>query len=115
MRSAPSVAVVLGTALLLAGCSSAPSRDDVAERYAIEMSGSIGGEVSDWIDVGDSMADSALKGMCGNDAFRSTAFVGQPSALYAWDATCLMYFERDMTASQVDRAKASVVDHVSAG
>ena len=114
MKPAVTAFLIIMTALL-SGCSSTPDRAEVAERYAIEMAGAFGGGSTkdDWIELGEGIADSALKGMCGEDTFRSTAFEGNPSALAAWDNTCLMYFEGDMSSAQIERAKQSLIGQLA--
>lgn len=103
----------IACAALLAGCSAGPDREAVVERFAIELAAGAG-EATDWQDMAAGLADDAFAGNCGSDAYR--AGLGEdPLLLYAWAATCLMYFEADMTDAQAERARLDVVEFAISG
>lgn len=108
-RIRPAAASLLALTLALTGCSSTPTAAEVAERFAIELAAAIGGEPDEWADVADDLADDALNGNCGKDVFW-TGLGEEEYLLRSWAATCLLYFEGDMSDGQVERAKETVVD-----
>lgn len=92
--------------ILLAGCSPVPDRADVIERLTIELEAPFGDAGRGNFDaVAEGLADDALDGMCGSDAYRTQL---DGSLLVAWDSTCLAHFGHDMSAAQIDTAKESV-------
>lgn len=95
--------------LAVTACSAGPTRAEVAERYAIEWDAVYPGssELPQAQQIIDDAVDDAFKGRCGEDAYRAQLEPVGEFALRPWDATCLMYFEDDMTQAQVDRAMAS--------
>lgn len=101
--------------LLLSGCSAAPTRDDIADRFLTELTDSQ--SIRDGMhDVGLSMADDALDGSCGSEAYEDGLEQnGDASLVYAWRVTCLMYFEGDLTAQQIATTKSMIVEHGVAG
>lgn len=101
------VGALVAAALTLTGCTG-PNRDKVVERFSIELAAS-GGEPSDWVTVSESLAEDALAGKCGQDAYWSTV-ADLPNMRYAWAATCLMYFEADMSHAQQARAKQELLE-----
>lgn len=98
--------------LVLAGCSAAPSRDEVSERFLIEYTDSE--LLRDGMrEVGDQVAGDALEGRCGDEAYESgLKSGGDDSLFYAWRSTCLMYFESDLTARQIAETKDMIVERV---
>lgn len=107
------VLAVAGLLLVLTGCSSAPSQDEVAERFLIEYTDSDAmAEVMQ--DLANQVADDALDGRCGQPAYES----GLQSAVddnlfYAWRVTCQMYFESDLTAEQLEETKQMVLERAA--
>ncbi|WP_292763734.1 hypothetical protein [Microbacterium sp. UBA3486] len=99
--------------LLLAGCSAAPSRDEVSERFLIEFTDDDAFRDA-MQESADQLAGSALDGYCGDEGFeaglRTTA---DEQIFYAWRTTCLMYFEDDLSQSQVNETKQMIMDRVS--
>src|SRR5687768_4224469 len=89
--------------VLLTGCDSHPSHDEVAERFNIELDAETGCKTP--AALANGMAEDALGGECSSEAYRSQL---QPELAYAWDVGCLMYFENQMTQDQIDRAKAEI-------
>lgn len=106
---------VLACPLLLAatGCSARPSETAIVERFAIELAAP-DGEPDDWREVAELLAGDAMDGLCGSDYYRTGIGDQQPELLYAWSATCLMYFEDDMSPAQIDLATQDVVEHTIA-
>lgn len=108
---------VLSTAvlLLLAGCSATPSRDEVTERFLIEYTDDEG--LRDAMrEAAEAIADSALDGRCGDDAYEAGLRSGADEQLaYAWRTTCLMYFEGDLSDAQIAETKRMIADRVVAG
>lgn len=107
-------------ALALTGCSSGPSADEFADRFTIEYESASGLDLSS-TDSGEKLAleaaESAIDGMCGELAYRyalEDSGIGD-DYLYAWDVSCLMYFEGDMSQAQIDRAKAALVERATSG
>lgn len=94
--------------LTVVGCSAAPDREEIAERFEIELAAGAGDSV-DLTELSESLADDALDGKCGSDGFRS-GIESEPILVYAWSATCLMYFEDDMNDAQQDQAKQDIID-----
>jgi len=114
------VTAVGGVALLavaLAGCASGPSLEDVSERFVIEYAGAAGltDDAARMILPNlDEIAQSAIDGKCGDEEYRdSLVDVNDYELVYAWDSTCLMYFEDDMSTAQTERAKKSIVDEAT--
>lgn len=103
--------ILLPVVLLLAGCSAGPSRDEVLERFSIEIRGAAGADLPASMveDQAAALTDAALQGECGSDEYRDSMIVPSLYLLLPWDATCSMYFEDDMTAAQVERAKQTVL------
>lgn len=101
--------------LLLAGCSAAPTRDEVSERFLIEYTDS--DELHDAMqDVADDIAQDAIDGRCGDDGYEAGLQTAVDENLfYAWRSTCLMYFEDDLTAGQVAETKRMIAERVAAG
>lgn len=108
MRRTYTSTIVALLALTLAGCSTAPDRADVAERFAIELAASGAGDVQDWMELADGLAGDALDGRCESEAYRTG--LADDSLVRAWDIGCLMYFEAEMSESQVERAKLHLAD-----
>jgi len=105
------LAVVVAAAAVLTGCSPAPSHDDVAERFVIELVGVAGGIEDDWTGLADDLATDALSGRCGSDAYR--VGLEHDNLVYAWDVVCSMYFKGDMSDAQIDRAKLNMMQHMT--
>lgn len=101
------VAVAAVSLLVLTGCSAGPSRDDVEERFEIELQGQFG-ETADVTEMTDLLTGYALDGDCSSDELRDG--FGPGGMLVAWEATCLMYFEGDMSDDQIASAKQTVAD-----
>lgn len=110
-RASALVSLLLAGAALASGCAASPNRDTVAERFAIELAAGMG-EPEDWQDLALILTDDALSGRCGDDQYRA-GLGDDPGLIYAWSATCLMYFEADLTDAQLDRAKQDLVDFTS--
>lgn len=83
-----------------------PPRAEVSERFAIELASGIG-EPADWTALADQLADDALDGRCGEDAYL-VGLGDEPYLVRAWATTCLMYFEHDMSDEQREAARATV-------
>lgn len=92
--------------LLLTACSPAPNRDQVVERFEIELAAKLPANFPDLTTLAEGLADDAFEGHCGADAYR-TAF-SESGLVVVWDATCSMYFEHDMTEAQQSRARETV-------
>nr|WP_278101887.1 hypothetical protein [Microbacterium proteolyticum] len=105
MRGGLAAVGALVTVALLAGCSAAPSHEEVTERFSIELAAGPG-EPSDWAELAAGLAEDAFAGRCGTETYRSQ--LKEPSLTYAWDATCSMYFEGDMSSEQLSRARENV-------
>ena len=100
---------LIGVAVVaLSGCAAGPNRDEVAERFAIEMAAGPG-EQEDWAEFAEGLADDALAGNCAKDGYRA-GLGDDPTLIYAWSAGCLMYFEDQMTNAQQERARQDVID-----
>lgn len=112
MKRAAILALPLA-AMLLAGCSPQPSRDDVAERFLIELSDSETIRAG-MTDLADGIAGDALDGRCGDTEYEAgLQSNGDADLFYAWRSTCLMYFEGDLTAAQVDETKQMIADRAA--
>lgn len=93
--------------VILVGCTPTPNRAQVVESFEIELIAAM----PVGIDLGtlpEDMADDAFSGLCGSDAYRTA--LDDPGLIQARDATCLMYFELDMTDAQQDRAREAILD-----
>ena len=110
MRPRLAIALLTAGALLLTGCTPAPPRDEVVERFAIELAAGVG-EPEDWTELAEGLADDALDGKCAESLYRTT--LEDPTLQYAWSAGCLMYFEGSMSDSQVETAKQDLIDYIS--
>lgn len=109
-RTAPAVALL--AILALSGCAPSVSDEDIEERFAIELAGAIDiGKASDYAEVAEGIGEMMRDGGCGSEIARS-GFESEPALVYAWDMTCLMYFEDDMSQTQKDRALASLNEKV---
>ena len=99
--------------LVLAGCAPAPSHDEVADRFLIEYTDN--DTMRDAMaELADTIADDALAGNCGQDAYEAGLMSGGDENLfYAWRVTCQMYFEDDLTEAQIEQTKQMVIDRVS--
>lgn len=114
MRAAQVAILPIAAAMLtLVGCSAGPSHSEVAERFAIELAAGPG-DATDWRDLADSLATDAGKGRCADDVYTST-LANEPALIYAWSATCLMYFEDQMSKAQQERARDEVTRAALAG
>lgn len=111
--------VIVMTAVVLAGCASGPSVDEVSERFVIEYAGAADltkDSARVMIPDLDAIAQAAIDGRCGDEEYRdSLVDANDRELVYAWDSTCLMYFEEDMSATQIARAKQSIVDEAVKG
>lgn len=108
-------------ALILVGCAPTPSTDEVSERFLIELGGAMGADDDALIDkhfgdiARDTAADMIEEDMCGSAAYR-TAFEdegGLEAHLYAFEQTCLMYFEDDMSPAQIEHAKQLLIERAT--
>ncbi|MFJ4999907.1 hypothetical protein ACIP5T_17275 [Microbacterium sp. NPDC088619] len=104
-----------GLLLVLTGCSAAPSREEVAERYLLEYTDSEA--IQDAMrESALSIADDALAGYCGDDDYEAGLLSGGDQSLfYAWRVTCSMYFEDDLSPQQVEETKQLVLDRGTEG
>lgn len=101
------VTVFAASVVILAGCDSQPSRDEVATHFKTELTAKTGLEKPE--ELANRMAEDALSGECSSKAYRSQL---QPDLAYVWDVSCLMYFEDQMTHEQIDRAKAEILNDI---
>lgn len=112
----PTVAVAALAAVLLSGCSAGgPSRDTLVDRFAIELEGGSDGvlerDSTQVRDLAEGLADDALDGSCGEPTY--WAGLGDATGLlYAWSATCSMYFDEQMNATLRDHAKDILLEQV---
>lgn len=93
--------------LVLDGCSPTPNREQVVERFEIELAAAMP------VDLGtlaEDLADDAFSGQCGEDAYRTA--LNDDGLIHVWDVTCSMHFEHDMTEAQQDRAREAIVGSV---
>lgn len=105
----PAVAVL---AAALAGCSPAPNRDEVVERFAIEVAAANDiGEPDDWTEVGESLADAAFDGNCGKPGFYTG--LGDENLKYAFAVGCSFYFEDQMSETQITQMKDEMVRRIA--
>ena len=93
--------------VVLTGCGSQPSHDDVAKRLGIELYAETGLATPE--ELASGMADDALSGECSSEAYRSQL---EPELAHMWDVVCLMYFEDQMRHEQIDRAKAEILNNI---
>ncbi|MFD8769564.1 hypothetical protein [Microbacterium oxydans] len=106
-------ALLIGTALGLAGCSAPPAREDVAERFLIELTDSEHLRAG-LRELSLGIADDMLEGNCGEVAYE-TGLGPDADLVYAWKVTCLSMFEDDLTEAQIDEAKLLVAERASEG
>lgn len=106
-----SVLAALAGFALLSGCSTAPDRNEVAERFAIELEGVTGLPRSYFEELHFQVADDLLDGMCSSDPYMFA--LQDPNLQYAVMVTCLMDFEDDMKPYQVERAKTAILEEIS--
>lgn len=101
--------------LMLAGCSTGPSLDEVTERFLIEYTDDDGLREA-MQEAAEQIAESALNGQCGDEGYEAGLRTGADEDLfYAWRTTCLMYFEGDLSQAQVSETKQMVAERVVAG
>lgn len=114
MRSTPLAAAttVMSVVLVLSGCSSAPSHDDLMKQFKIELSDG-SADSSSWDELSSLLADHALEGECTNDLYHEQLRDISLETLYAWDTVCLLNFESSMSESQVNRAKDSILEETT--
>lgn len=96
--------------MLLTGCSPSPSHDQVSDRFLIEYTDSDAMRVA-MQELADTIADDALAGHCGQDAYEAGLRSGGDANLfYAWRVTCQMHFESDLTPQQLEETKQMVLE-----
>ncbi|WP_309105012.1 hypothetical protein [Microbacterium sp.] len=114
MRNVPVVMLLAASVVLLAGCATGPDRDEVVERFALELESGFGDYADGAFDeVAEGFADAALDGLCGSVSYEAglTSDNADPQLLYAWRVGCLHYFEDDLSAAQVEETKQMILDH----
>jgi hypothetical protein len=91
-----------------------PSREEVAERFLIELTDS--DEMAEAMqELADQIAGDALAGRCGETGYETgLQSTGDETLFYAWRSTCLMYFEGDLSSAQVAETKQMIADRVLA-
>lgn len=114
MRAILSTTAAAAAVLLLAGCTSAPPRAEVVERFAIELEGASDGLLAQddprTLELAEQLTDDALSGGCGTSW---TGYAESPDLLYAWAMTCEMYFSGEMSDAQRDQAKQMLLERVA--
>lgn len=110
MKRTAALVLAAGLLLVLTGCSSAPSEDEVAERFLIEYTDS--DDMAEAMqELANQVAADALNGQCGQPAYEAGLQSGGDDDLfYAWRVTCQMYFESDLTAEQLEETKQMVLE-----
>lgn len=111
------IAALAGLALVagLAGCSNTPDREAVVDRFLVELTSDLpDGADEQFAEAAETLADDALDGMCGSDAYLSGIGEQQPT-LGAWAATCSMMFADDMTDEQREHFEQLVADEAIDG
>lgn len=108
--------VLAPLALLLAGCSSGPAPAEVQQTFLVELRAQLPGDPTLEVTeeyfgdfaaeiAGDMIEDDA----CGSFNYRTVAMV-EDHMRYAYEITCLSYFEDDMSPAQIDAAKQMLLD-----
>lgn len=94
------LAVIVAGVIALSGCAAPPTRDDIAERFLLELTDSetIRAAMGE---LALSIADDALAGRCGSIGYEAgLEESGDPNLVYAWRVTCLTYFESALSEDQ---------------
>ncbi|KTR77425.1 hypothetical protein NS234_07410 [Microbacterium oxydans] len=105
--------MLIGSAIGLIGCSAPPTREDVAERFLIELTDSEDLRAG-LQELSLGIADDMLAGNCGEVAYE-TGLGEDADLVYAWKVTCLMMFEGDLTEAQINEAKMLVAERAVDG
>ncbi|WP_353828209.1 hypothetical protein [Agromyces sp. SYSU T0242] len=111
LTRAAAVPLAIAAAVALSGCSAPPPRDDLVERFLIELeTESLGKDHPYNLELAEVMADDALEGECGADEYWKGLMMAPPSRKqYAWAATCSSYFGSDMTDEQIQQSKELIL------
>lgn len=104
MRSLAMVGV-LTSLVFLVGCAAQPSHHELTERFRLELEAASGIE-GIWDEIAGGVADDALAGNCGSKPYR--AGLSDPTLQYAWDVTCLMYYEDSYTDMEAQAIRDAV-------
>lgn len=112
------LAMVAAVALTLTGCvTPAPSAGTVAERFRIEIEAATDGLMAqdnpEVVGLSESVAENLLDGGCTIDPGLGLNEDENQPYIYAVSATCLMYFEHEMSEAQIEKAKVRLLEQVT--
>ncbi|MGR2751502.1 hypothetical protein [Agromyces arachidis] len=111
------LAMAAAVTFTLAACTPAPSGEDVAERFRIEIEAATDGLLAqdnpEVVGLSEDVADDLLDGGCTIDPGLGLDEDENEAYIYAVSATCLMYFEHEMSEAQIDRAKVRLLEQAT--